>query len=108
MVHRSSSITEPNLRYDPSPGYDVAARETSETNAYREITRLYYAPSGDLTILVDGNDHSTVWGYDQYGRVTNKLDQAGTVILKYAYDRAGRFPPYCARDDLVLLRSTRW
>lgn len=30
------------------------------------------------------------WNYDEYGRVTNKLDQAGTVILKYTYDANSR------------------
>src|SRR5208337_1236531 len=43
-----------------------------------------------LLSLTDGKGQTTQWGYDQYGRVTNKLDQAGTVILKYQYDPDSR------------------
>ena len=40
--------------------------------------------------LTDGKGQTTKWGYDSFGRVTNKTDQAGTVILKYAYDPDAR------------------
>jgi len=33
---------------------------------------------------------TTQWAYDAYGRVTNKFDQAGNAIFKYAYDADGR------------------
>ena len=36
--------------------------------------------------LTDGKNQTTRWGYDQFGRVTNKTDQSGVVILKYTYD----------------------
>lgn len=40
--------------------------------------------------LTGGKNQTTQWKYDEYGRVTNKLDQAGAVILKYAYDPDSR------------------
>ncbi len=35
-------------------------------------------------------NQTTTWNYDPYGRVTNKLDQAGAEILRYAYDADSR------------------
>ncbi len=32
----------------------------------------------------------TTWNYDRYGRVTNKLDQAGVEVLRYSYDANSR------------------
>ncbi|HXR08213.1 MAG TPA: hypothetical protein VN765_12835, partial [Candidatus Acidoferrum sp.] len=32
----------------------------------------------------------TQWGYDPFGRVTNKVDATSTTILKYQYDPDGR------------------
>jgi YD repeat-containing protein len=63
--------------------YDPAGRKNFETNANNELIQYYYTPAGDLTNLIDGGAHSTVWHYDLYGRVTNKLDQTGTEILRY-------------------------
>jgi hypothetical protein len=39
---------------------------------------------------VDGKNQVTKWNYDEYGRVTNKLDQVGTEILRYKYDQNSR------------------
>jgi YD repeat-containing protein len=38
----------------------------------------------------DGKSQRTQWKCDQFGRVTNKLDQTGTVVLKYFYDANDR------------------
>jgi len=46
--------------------------------------------AGDLLSLTDGKNQTTKWNYDEYGRVTNKLDQAGTEILRYKYDPDSR------------------
>jgi len=46
--------------------------------------------AGDILSLTDGKGQTTRWNYDQYGRVTNKLDQAGTVVLRYNYDADNR------------------
>ena len=70
--------------------YDAAARKTFETNANGEVLRYTNNAAGDLLSLTDGKLQTTRWTYDQYGRVTNKLDQVGTVILKYAYDPDNR------------------
>jgi YD repeat-containing protein len=61
--------------------YDAAARKTFETNANGEVLRYTNDAAGDLLSLTDGKFQTTRWNYDQYGRVTNKLDQAGSVIL---------------------------
>jgi YD repeat-containing protein len=70
--------------------YDAAARKTFETNANGEVLRYTNDAAGDLLSLTDGKFQTTRWNYDQYGRVTNKLDQAGSVILTYTYDSDSR------------------
>ena len=40
--------------------------------------------------LTDGKNQTTRWNYDNFGRVTNKLDQAGLLILQYKYDPNNR------------------
>ncbi len=47
-------------------------------------------PAGDLISLTDGKLQTTRWNYDLYGRVTNKVDQAGAEILRYLYDADNR------------------
>jgi RHS repeat-associated protein len=39
---------------------------------------------------MQAKSHTTTWDYDPYGRVTNKLDQTSTEILRYAYDPDNR------------------
>ena len=70
--------------------YDAAGRTTFATNANAELIRYTNNAAGDLLSLTDGKNQTTKWSYDQYGRVTNKVDQAGTVILKYDYDPGDR------------------
>jgi RHS repeat-associated protein len=70
--------------------YDQASRKTFETNANGEVIRYTNSPAGDLLSLTDGKVQITRWNYDEYGRVTNKLDQAGTEILRYKYDGDSR------------------
>jgi RHS repeat-associated protein len=67
-------------------GYDAAGRKTAETNANAQIIFYTNNAAGDLLSLTDGKGQTTQWNYDQFGRATNKLDQTGTVILKYGYD----------------------
>ncbi len=43
-----------------------------------------------LLSLTDGKGQTTKWNYDEYGRVTNKVDQAGVEILRYKYDANSR------------------
>ena len=70
--------------------YDEARRKVAETNANAEVIRYTNNAAGDLLALVDGKNQVTKWGYDEYGRVTNKLDQVGTEILRYKYDPDSR------------------
>jgi RHS repeat-associated protein len=71
-------------------GYDEAGRKIAETNANAEVLRYTYNAAGDLLTLVDGKSQTTTWHYDQFGRVTNKLNQAGVEILRYKYDADSR------------------
>src|SRR5207249_3979907 len=70
--------------------FDEAGRKTSETNANNEVIKYTYSAASDLLTLVDGKNQTNTWNYDQYGRVTNKLDQAGVEILRYSYDPNSR------------------
>jgi YD repeat-containing protein len=70
--------------------YDPAGRKIVETNANGEILLYTNNAAGDLLSLTDGKGQTTEWNYDPYGRVTNKLDQAGTEILRYQYDADNR------------------
>jgi RHS repeat-associated protein len=70
--------------------YDEASRKIAETNANNEVLLYTNNAAGDLLSLTDGENQTTRWGYDEYGRVTNKLDQASTEILRYAYDPNSR------------------
>jgi RHS repeat-associated protein len=73
-----------------SVGYDAALRKTVETNANSEIITYTYNAAGDLKTLTDGKTNVTTWNYDEYGRVTNKVDQASVEILRYKYDADSR------------------
>jgi RHS repeat-associated protein len=64
---------------------DAAGRLTAETNANLEITRYTYDGGGNLTNLVDGRSKKTSWEYDAEGRLSKKRDDAGTILLDYAY-----------------------
>ncbi len=70
--------------------YDTALRKITETNANTEIIRYTYNSAADLLTLRDGKNQVTTWNYDQYGRMTNKIDQASASILRYQYDANGR------------------
>jgi RHS repeat-associated protein len=70
--------------------FDEAGRKTFETNANGEVLRFTNSAAGDLLSLTDGKLQTVQWLYDAYGRVTNKIDQAGTVVLAYTYDAENR------------------
>ncbi len=70
--------------------YDAASRKIFETNANGEVIAYAYNPAGDLLTLTDGKNQTTTWIYDQYGRVTNKLDQASALVFSYQYDADNR------------------
>jgi RHS repeat-associated protein len=70
-------------------GYDPLGRKTTEV--YPGITTNAFGYRGDdLITLTDGKTQVTTWNFDQFGRTTNKLDAAGTEILRYGYDSDNR------------------
>jgi RHS repeat-associated protein len=79
------------VRYD----YDRLGRKTSEvhwdTNDLAVMTNAFaYNAGGDLIQLTDGKAQTTTWKYDQYGRVTNKLDATSAELFRYTYDANSR------------------
>jgi RHS repeat-associated protein len=87
---RGLSFYTNQLGFTNSYGYDEARRKTSETNANHEVVRYTFNAAGDLLTLTDGKNQTTTWHYDEFGRVTNKLDQTSTEVLRYSYDPNNR------------------
>ena len=69
---------------------DAAGRVLYETNANNQVLQFTYNPADELSTLTDGKNQTTTWNYDQYGRVTNKVDTLGTNIFVYQYDPLDR------------------
>jgi RHS repeat-associated protein len=69
---------------------DVVGRLLFQTNANNELLQFTYNPADEIQSLVDGKNQTTHWNYDEFGRVTNKVDQANAVILRYTYDPDSR------------------
>jgi RHS repeat-associated protein len=65
---------------------DISGRVLAETNANQELLQFTYNPANELLSLTDGKTQTTSWGYDQYGRVTNKVDNAGVTDFVSQYD----------------------
>jgi len=70
--------------------FDAAGRKTNEVWVGLGTNSFTYSPAGDLLTLTDGKSQKTAWGYDAYGQVTSKTNQANSKILTYAYDANGR------------------
>jgi YD repeat-containing protein len=70
--------------------YDLMNRKTNEVYVGVTTNQFAYNGAGDLLTLTDGKSDTTKWGYDQYGRVTNKLDAANNLVLAYQYDSDNR------------------
>ena len=49
-----------------------------------------YNPSDELLTMTNGKGAVTFWNYDEYGRVTNKVDVYGTNLFFYGYDALDR------------------
>src|SRR5438309_10996195 len=87
---RGLSVYTNQLGFVTSYAFDEASRKTFETNANAEVIRYTYNAAGDLLTLTDGKSQVTTWHMDEFGRVTNKLDQAALEILRYKYDANNR------------------
>ncbi len=69
---------------------DTAGRLVYATNANSEVLQFAYNAANELLALTDGKGQTTHWGYDDYGRVTNKVDAAGNLLFVYQYDADNR------------------
>jgi len=69
--------------------YDASGRRTNDVYVGVATNRFTYSAASDLVTLSDGKNHTTSWNYDQYGRVTNKVDATSTEVLRYAYSANG-------------------
>lgn len=70
--------------------YDPAGRKLFETNGNGEVIAYTYNAASDVLTLTDGKGQVTTWHTDGFGRITNKLDQAGTEVLRFQYDLDSR------------------
>ena len=70
--------------------YDALGRKTNEVAVGVTTNGFAYDGAGDLLALTDGRNQPTVWHYDSFGRVTNKVDAAGVVAFVYQYDANNR------------------
>jgi len=70
--------------------YDALSRKTNEVTVGVTTTTFAYNGAGDLLTLTDGKNQTTTWNYDQYGRVTGKLDANNTNLFVYQYDPDNR------------------
>lgn len=71
-------------------GYDAMNRKTNEVYVGVTTNSFAYDGAGDLLTLTDGKNQPTTWGYDSYGRVTNKVDAANNLLFVYKYDPDNR------------------
>ena len=70
--------------------YDAMNRKTNEVIVGITTNIFAYNGAGDLLTLTDGNNDKTTWGYDSFGRVTNKVDMANNLLFVYQYDPDNR------------------
>jgi RHS repeat-associated protein len=70
--------------------YDPLGRKTNQVFVGVSTNQFAFDGPGALMSITDGRNQITTWNYDQFGRVTNKVDAAGVVDFVYQYDAAGR------------------
>jgi RHS repeat-associated protein len=70
--------------------YDPLGRKTAEVYPGISTNKFTYDGANNLLILTDGKSQVTTWHYDQFGRVTNKVDAASNVVFTYGYDPGNR------------------
>jgi RHS repeat-associated protein len=70
-------------------GLDNAGRILALTNAVQTISFAYDALD-DLISLTDGLSHTTTWGFNQFGWLTQKNNTSNTTMIVYSYDADGR------------------
>ncbi len=70
--------------------YDTLNRKTKEVYVGVTTNQFAYNGAGDLLTLTDGKNQNTAWGYDVFGRVTNKVDNLSNLLFVYKYDPNNR------------------
>jgi RHS repeat-associated protein len=70
--------------------YDAMNRKTNEVYVGVTTNKYVFNGASDLLTLTDGKNQTTTWGYDSFGRVTNKVDAASNPVLVYQYDADNR------------------
>ncbi len=70
--------------------YDAAGRLTNEVYPTVFTNSFTYNGGDDLLTLKDGKSQTATWKYDQYGRLTNKVDAANITNFVYKYDANDR------------------
>jgi RHS repeat-associated protein len=69
---------------------DAARRLTAVTNANLEVASVAYNALNQVTDLWDGRANHTVWHYNQYGWLSNKVDALSHEVLRYTHDPNGQ------------------
>jgi len=69
--------------------YDSRGLKTNEVGAGIYTNSFTYNGAGDLLSLKDGKSQTTSWKFDQFGRVTNKVDASGITNFLYKYNANG-------------------
>lgn len=69
-------------------GRDGAERPTAMTNVV-QTTLLGWNGLDELSSLTDGLNHTTSWGYNQYGWIIGKTNTFGTAVITYREDADG-------------------
>jgi RHS repeat-associated protein len=75
--------------------YDVYGRKSNEAYVGVSTNLFTYDAGGAMKTLRDGKNQLTTWDYNQYGQLTNKVEDTGQAVFRYTYDAGGRL-------------STRW
>ncbi|HEV2327698.1 MAG TPA: RHS repeat-associated core domain-containing protein [Verrucomicrobiae bacterium] len=72
-----------------SYGRDAAMRIVAATNANLEVTRYGYDPADDVVAMTNGLGLSTLWQYNSFGWLTNKVDGMHRNAMRLAYNLNG-------------------
>lgn len=70
--------------------YDALERLTNQVFSGYATNKFTYRPSGEIATLTDGENQTTTWAYDIYGRLISKVDASSSTILTNGYDSSGR------------------
>lgn len=70
-------------------GYDALNRKTNEVSVGVTTNQFAYNGAGDLLMLTDGLNHTTLFQFNQYGWLTNKMDGLNRTAFRYAYNADG-------------------